>query len=174
MKRERSIRNIVLIGFMGAGKSTVGAVLAEVLGFRLMDLDQLIVLRTGKSIPQIFSEEGESVFRDYESAALRSLRSTEGTVLATGGGVVGRQINWEIMRGIGPVVYLRLPWETICQRISGDEERPLAEQSDGGARLRRLWTERAPLYEQADLTIDGDLQTPGEIAGKITQALEKE
>ncbi|WP_197463749.1 shikimate kinase [Desulfuromonas sp. DDH964] len=164
----------MLIGFMGAGKTTVGAVLAEALGYRLVDLDQLIVLRCGKSIPEIFSEEGEAVFRDYESAALCSLRSTEGTVLATGGGVVGRQENWETLRGIGPVVYLRLPWEIICQRLSGDTQRPLADQRDGGERLRRLWTERAPLYEQADLIIDGDLLTPEEIAGKIIQALAKE
>lgn len=159
---------------MGAGKTTVGAALAEALGYRLVDLDQEIVRRSGRSIPEIFSTEGEPIFRDYEAAALRSLQSTEATVLATGGGVVGRQENWETMRGIGPVVYLRLPWEIICQRISGDKERPLADQSDGGERLRRLWTERAPLYEQADLIIDGDLQTPRQIAGRIIQALEKE
>ena len=174
MGRGNSGPNIVLVGFMGAGKSTVGAVLAEVLGYRLVDLDQHIVQRCGKTIPEIFSTEGEALFRDYESAALASLGTMSRTVLATGGGVVGRQLNWSAMRCLGPVVYLRLPWETIRQRIAGDQGRPLADQSDGGERLHRLWVERAPLYEQADVIIDCDSQTPGEIARKIIQALEKE
>lgn len=161
----------MLIGFMGAGKSTVGTRLARLLGYRLVDLDQLIVERAGYPIKEIFANQGEAVFRDYEAAALQVLADRSHLVVATGGGIVGRPENWQWMRRLGPIVYLRVPWELLRQRISGDDERPLADESDGGERLRRLFESRIPLYEQADLIVDCGQDTPDQIARRIHAAL---
>ena len=173
MNSGQGLRNVVLIGFMGAGKSTVGSRLARILGYRLIDLDQLIVERAGCSIKEIFARDGEAVFRDYEAAALRVLAGMRRIVLATGGGVVGRIDNWRAMHEIGTIVYLRVPWEVLCRRIAGDEQRPLADQSDGGGRLRQLWESRTPLYEQADLIVECGPKSPEQVARWITAALER-
>lgn len=148
--------NIVLIGFMGAGKSTVGALAAGELGFRLIDLDGLIVERAGKSIRRVFSEDGETAFRDLESSTLHSLVGSSNTIIATGGGIVGREGNWEHMRRLGTIVYLRARWETLAQRIAGSSERPLADDLE---KARLLFEKRRPLYESAALVIDTDGRT---------------
>lgn len=173
MSSGQNQQNIVLIGFMGAGKSTVGSRLARFLGYRLVDLDRLIVERAGCSIKEIFARDGEVVFRDYEAAALRALAGMRRIVVATGGGIVGRRENWLAMHQLGIIAYLRVPWEVLCERIAGDEKRPLADQSDGGERLRQLWESRSPLYEQADLIVECDRQSPEQIARRITAALER-
>ena len=173
MSSGQNQRNIVLIGFMGAGKSTVGSRLARFLGYRLVDLDRLIVERAGCSIREIFARDGEAVFRAYEAAALRALVGMRRIVVATGGGIVGRRENWLAMHQLGIIAYLRVPWEVLCERIAGDEKRPLADQRDGGERLRQLWESRLPLYEQADLIVECDRKSPEQIARWITAALER-
>lgn len=173
MNSGQHLRNIVLIGFMGAGKSTVGSRLARFLGYRFVDLDRLIVERAGCSIKEIFTRDGEAVFRDYEVAALRTLAGMRRIVVATGGGIVGRSENWLAMHQLGTVAYLQVPWEVLCERIAGDKQRPLADQSDGGERLRQLWESRSPLYEQADLIVECDRKSPEQIARWITAALER-
>lgn len=173
MKPTHHRRNVILIGFMGAGKSTVGSRLAGSLGCRYVDLDQLVVERAGRSIREIFATDGETVFRDLETTALGTLADESDIVVATGGGIVGRHENWQTMHRLGTIVYLRVPWEVLCRRIAGDEQRPLADQSDGGERLRRLWESRVPLYERADLTVDCDRKSPGQIVRELAAALER-
>ena len=166
-------RNILLTGFMGAGKSTVGALLAENLDCHLVDLDQLIVARAGCSIRTIFDHNGENVFRDLETAILKTLEGNNGLVVATGGGIVGRPENWQEMRRLGTVIYLQVPWTILHHRIADDETRPLAAQGDEGEQLHRLWESRLPLYEQADLIIDCQDDSPEKIVQRILLAMEK-
>ena len=164
---------IVLVGFMGAGKSTVGALLARSLGCRLVDLDKLIVDRAGRSIRDIFDKDGEAAFRELETTFLKTLTGAERIVVATGGGVVGRNENWLAMRRLGTVVYLRVPWDILRSRIAGDAERPLVSPAEGAERLFRLLDSRLPLYEQADLIIDCQDDSPEKIVQRILLAMEK-
>lgn len=164
--------NIVLIGFMGAGKSTVGRELGRLTGYRLVDVDAEIVRRQGRSIPAIFAAEGETVFRDIEADALRSLAGTGEAVIATGGGIVGREENWSAMRRLGRVVYLRTRWETLCRRLAESDGRPLAARDGDMSRVKALWLERRPLYEQADCVVDTDDRSATEVAQAVVRILE--
>lgn len=165
--------NIVLIGFMGAGKSTVARELERLGGFRLIDLDMVIVQQAGRSIPEIFATEGEGRFRDYETTALRSLLGAHRTVIATGGGVIGREENWEAMRRLGPVVYLRAAWSTLRLRLAGSQGRPLADAGQELRQVEDLWRRRLPLYEQADIRIDTDEFTAAEVAKAILRQFDQ-
>jgi shikimate kinase len=148
--------NIFLIGFMGAGKSTVGNCLARRLGYRFIDLDQLIVDRENKSIVALFAERGESYFRDCESAVLAEQVRAKYTIFATGGGIVGRDENRVLMKRLGRLVYLRATWSTLEKRLSKSCGRPLADPGKGVDAIRALWESRLPWYEEADLIIDTD------------------
>jgi shikimate kinase len=164
--------NIVLVGFMGSGKSTVAEVLSEG-GFERIDLDALIVERSGRSIPEIFAQEGEAAFRDIETETLRSLRGVRGTVISTGGGIVGREENWDMMRAFGPVIYLRAEWETLRRRLATGEGRPLAKKDDWG-KVEALWQQRLPLYAQADHIVDTENCDPSEVADRIMRIFKTE
>lgn len=166
--------NIVLVGFMGAGKSTVARELGRLAGFRTMDLDAEIVRLQGRSIPEIFAEEGEASFRDFEEQTLRSLSGLRQTVVATGGGVIGRTENWTAMRRLGPVVYLRARWETLRSRIESGDGRPLAARGRDMEEVRTLWEARLPLYAQADLVVDTDERSAIEVAQAVLQMLKAE
>lgn len=158
------MKNIILIGFMGAGKSTIASDIATRKSCVLKELDGLIVEKAGKSIRSIFSDEGESAFRDMETSVLQSLSSLDQVVISTGGGIVGRSENWELMRKTGTIVYLRACWETLAQRICGSEERPLADDLE---KAKLLFEKRKPLYEMADLVVDTDGRTPEEVVSDI-------
>lgn len=160
-------KSLVLIGFMGAGKSTVGRALTSLSGLPLVDLDALIVEQQGRSIPAIFAEQGEATFRRYETEALRSLSDAGPIVLATGGGVVGHQENWQLMRRLGPVIYLRASWETLRARLVGSTDRPLATAERAEADVKGLLQQRVPLYEQADLIIDTDGREVDDVVHEI-------
>jgi shikimate kinase len=149
-------KNIYLTGFMGAGKSTVGRRLAKSIGYRFADLDQLIVAREGKPIPEIFASHGEAYFRDCETAVLADQVRAVDTVYATGGGIVARAENRALMKASGQVVYLRAGWTTLQQRLSRGSGRPLADPQKGWAPIRLLWESRLSWYEEADLVIDTD------------------
>ena len=161
--------SIYLIGFMGVGKSTVGVALARLTGMELVDLDRLIVERVGLPIPEIFAEFGEETFRRHEAAALASLAEGKSRIVATGGGVVGREENWACMRRQGVVVYLQASWEVLTERIGSGEGRPLASGPER-ERLKDLWQSRLPLYEQADLVVNADHKSPEDIAHQILTA----
>lgn len=147
--------HILLIGPMGAGKSTLGLALAAQLGRTLLDVDAQIVAAAGKSIPAIFEQEGEAGFRERETQALRELINAPAAVIATGGGAVLREENRNAMRAAGIVVYLQVSPEIQLQRIAGDANRPLLNTDNPAQRLAALQAEREPLYRStAQLCFD--------------------
>jgi len=147
-------KNIILVGLMGAGKSTVGRYLAKRMRREFYDTDTVIVERTGVSIPTIFEIEGERGFRDREECVIRELSCKQGIVLATGGGSVIRPINRRRLENLGTVVYLRGSAELLFSRISYDTNRPLMQTNNPLQTLKDLLHERDPLYmEVADLVV---------------------
>ena len=141
-------RRVFLIGPMGAGKSTIGRLLARKLQFTFIDSDREIEERTGADIPWIFDVEGESGFRDREERVIEELTRRDGIVLATGGGVVIRQSNRSALADRGTVVYLHVSLEEQISRTARDRGRPLLQGDDPAGTLRRLMAERDPLYRE--------------------------
>lgn len=164
-------KNIILVGFMGTGKSTVAVELVKRGNHRLLDLDAEIERQSGLSIREIFRQQGENVFRDSESSALSALRGLNGLVVATGGGVMGRPENRELIRSIGRVVYLRTPFTTLQKRLKLSSDRPLVKEEPDWNALEALLLSRIPFYETADLIIDTNDKKPEEIATEILQRL---
>ena len=165
-------RNIVLIGFMGCGKSTVGRELHRRLGYPLVDMDHEIESRAGKPITAIFAEDGEDAFRDLETGLLRELVDHPETqrIISTGGGVVGRAENRELLRRMGYVVWLDAPEASILERTSKNQSRPLLHTDDPAARIRELMATRAPLYQEtAHLRLDTRGLDSGELATGILE-----
>jgi shikimate kinase len=147
--------NIVLIGFMGCGKSSVGRRIAANTGRRFVDTDELVASRAGRSISRIFAEQGEDAFRDLESQALDGLAGESGLVLATGGGAILREANRAILRRIGPVVWLDAEPDILFERVSRNRRRPLLQTENPRATFDALLASRRPIYEQAaSLRID--------------------
>jgi shikimate kinase len=150
---------IYLAGFMGSGKSTVGRVLAESLGWRFVDLDEEIERREGMPVSEIFDTRGEAAFRDMESQALReqvrSIESGRPHVVALGGGAFVREENFAVISNNGVTVWLDCPFETVQRRLAGFTHRPLARDPE---KLRTLFTERKRGYSHAEyrVHIEGD------------------
>jgi shikimate kinase len=147
--------NLYLVGMMGAGKSTVGRLLAARLGWPFLDLDQLIEAEAGMPVPALFASEGEAAFRDREEALLGRIASGCGfpqpAVVATGGGAVLREMNRERMRVTGLVIWLEADPALLVERTvaEGIAKRPLLAGADPASRLTELLAQRAPLYGQA-------------------------
>ncbi len=141
--------NIVLIGLMGSGKSAVGRLAAQSLGFEFVDTDQLVASSAGKTIPEIFASEGEAGFRKRESATLHSLIGRQHHVIATGGGIVTQPENLPLLKRLGFVVWLNAGIETLRRRTSRSHDRPLLRTADPAATLCELLAARAPLYDNA-------------------------
>jgi shikimate kinase len=139
---------IALIGMPGSGKSTVGRLLARHLKLRFVDSDHEIERRIGMPIRSFFEIQGEEAFRDVESQVIDDLSQEDGTVLATGGGVVLRAANRERLRERRRVIYLRSTPEELYRRLRHDTQRPLLQVGDPLRRLRELYRERDPLYRQ--------------------------
>lgn len=162
--------NIFFVGLMGAGKTTVGRMLAKRLGKEFYDSDHEIERRTGVNIPLIFELEGEDGFRRRESAVIEDLARHHGIVLATGGGAVLRPENRQALMRNGTVIYLRANVEDLWQRTRNDRNRPLLQTADPRSRLEQLVAERDPLYrEVADIIID----TGGRAVSAIVQEIER-
>jgi shikimate kinase len=159
--------NLYLVGMMGAGKSSVGRPLAEALGYRFVDADSVIEQAAGCSIPQIFEREGESGFRDLETAVLQRIAGWHSLVVATGGGAVTRPVNWGHMHQ-GVVVWLDAPESVLLRRLQADPTpRPLLAGVDGAGRLRKLLAERRHLYGQADLTVLQGEEPPQQVVDRV-------
>lgn len=147
--------NIVLIGFMGSGKSSVGRMIAARLDYRFIDTDQLVVQKNGAEISEIFQKQGEPYFRDQEHLALESLRDTERCVIATGGGIVTRPENIALLRELGFVIWLTADEEVIFERVSRNTKRPLLHTANPRETISLLLAQRNPLYaEAAQFTFD--------------------
>jgi len=162
--------NIILIGPMGAGKSTIGRALAEVLGKRFEDADQHVEARTGANITLIFEIEGEDGFRRREASMLEELTQLPETVLATGGGAVLLPQNRQLLRDRGIVVYLRAPIDVLLARTRRDRNRPLLQTDDRRKRFEELMAVREPIYlSTADLVVDTDGRAPQAVAREIAE-----
>jgi shikimate kinase len=148
-------QNIILIGFMASGKSTVGREIASELGFEFVDTDDCIVSKDGRTIPGIFAESGEAAFRRLESAALESLAGRRGLVISTGGGIVLDPRNRERLKQLGFVAWLDAPEKDIVERVSRNRNRPLVQTENPAETVARLLRERRPRYaETADLALE--------------------
>jgi shikimate kinase len=159
---------IVIIGFMGAGKTTIGRLLAAKLGLPFADSDQVIEEQAGRPIRRIFTEDGEPAFRDLEHKVIAGLLAGPDMVLALGGGAAAHPVTRPLLAGV-PVVYLRVGFAEAMSRVGGDQGRPMLARPD----VRELYTERQALYASvATLTVGTDGRTPDEIALAALAALE--
>jgi shikimate kinase len=169
---DRLPENIFLVGLMGAGKTSVGRLLAKRLNKTFYDTDQEIERSTGVKIPLIFEIEGESGFRARESRLLAKFVLRHNIVLATGGGAVLSEENRKLLAERGTVVYLRAAVDDLWQRTRHDKNRPLLQTGDSLAKLQALFVQRDPLYRQiADIVIDTGSQSLGSLANKLEQKL---
>lgn len=157
--RKLSSGNLILVGMMGSGKTTMGRALARHLGKAFVDSDEEIQKRTGVTIPHIFDVEGEAGFRQRETAAIRDLVLRGNMVLATGGGAVVMEQNRVLLQQNGIVVYLKASVHDLWQRTRHDRNRPLLQIADPHAKLMELFRQRDPLYLQvADIVIQSGKQ----------------
>lgn len=144
--------NLYLIGMMGAGKTTIGQLVAQQLGYQFFDTDRVIEQLANQSIPTLFSELGETGFRDLETRVLSELSAYTRLTIATGGGIVLRRGNWSYLQQ-GVVVWLDVPLEELERRLQSDTSRPLLQEGDLSIRLQSLMEQRQSLYAQADVRV---------------------
>lgn len=171
---KRPSGNIFLVGMMGAGKTTVGKLLAQQLGKTFVDSDEEIQQRTGVTIPHIFDVEGEAGFRQRETNVIQDLVRLDNLVLATGGGAVLNGQNRDALRGNGIVIYLRSSVHDLWQRTRHDRNRPLLQTADPRATLKNLYEQRDPLYSQvADLVISTGKQSVHSLVMQLQQELNR-
>lgn len=160
-------KNIILCGFMGCGKSTVGALLAKKNGMSFIDLDSYIEKKQNKTISEIFEESGEEHFRMLEREAARELSEKRGIILAAGGGTLTFRENVDILHKSGIIILLDVPVEKIASRLKNDTTRPLLNREDRENAMRELYNKRLPLYrDAADIIINAD-QSPMSICMDI-------
>lgn len=165
------MNSIILAGFMGCGKSTVGRLLAEATARRFVDMDTYIEAEASCTVSEIFEREGEAGFRRREHAACVTLGGETGLVVATGGGAVLREDNVRALKQRGVVVWLKVRPETVLSRLEGDTTRPLLQRADKADAVHALMAERAPLYAcAADIAVDADGDAAA-VAAAILQAL---
>ena len=164
---------IVLIGFMGAGKSSVGRTLARMTGLPRFDTDEMVAARFGLTIPEIFGTHGENKFREAETEALRELFGKGQAIIVTGGGIVLREENVGLLHELGAIIYLSADEETLFARISRRTTRPLLQTPNPRATLRELLAARLSLYRNAaDVEVDTSHLKHDEVARKILESLE--
>ena len=161
------MKNIVLTGFMGTGKTAVGKELARLLHMTLVDVDSEIEKSEKMTINEIFRKSGEARFREIETAMIKTIAQQKNTIISTGGGAVLKQENIEILKENGVIVCLCATPETIFRRTCTHDDRPLLQVQDPMGRIRELLSIRAPYYEKADIMVDTEDRTPLEIAEEI-------
>ena len=171
-----SKENIILIGFMGSGKSTIGKKLARALEYRFLDTDELIEERAGKTITQIFAEDGEATFRRTETELLEELIQNEThCIIATGGGMPLRPENAACLKKLGMVVLLNATPETILERLKEDTQRPLLQGDNKAEKVNALYNERFPKYTAAaDYVVNTDDKTFYSIINEIETLYKEE
>ncbi len=165
------MKNIILTGFMGTGKTAVGKELSRLLNMRLVDVDSEIEESRKMKITDIFKNFGEPFFRDIETEMIRRLADAQNTVISTGGGAVLREENMEALRASGVVFCLYADAETIIARTGDSNDRPLLAVEDPMAKIKELLRVRMPFYEKAGIMIDTNGKTPLEVAEEIADII---
>lgn len=168
------MRNVVLIGFMGTGKTSSGRMLAAKLGSAFIDMDQQIEAESGMSIPEIFSQRGEAYFREQERQLVDRLAARRNAVISTGGGTVKDPANMARFRESGVIICLSASVDAVLIRTSHRGSRPVLDQADQGDRrqaVARLMAERQALYQQADYTVDTSDLSPLQVVEVIQRYL---
>ncbi len=171
------MKNIIyLAGFMGSGKSTVGPILANTLGWIFFDLDRVIEEKTGKKIREIFEQDGEEYFRKLETETLKEVSVNNNVIISLGGGTIASDENIEILKNTGTLVYLKMSEEAAYERLKHKRDRPaLKNTSEDFSKeqlmntINELMKTRAKYYEQADFTIDTDKLSVGRTVDKIVK-----
>ena len=167
-----AVSRVYLVGPMGAGKTTIGKLLADELCLELVDVDREIESRSGVDIPWIFDREGEAGFRIRETAALKELSQLDGVLISTGGGAVISAENRQIMMSTGTVIYLHTSVDEQVRRTSRDRKRPLLQNDDPRRVLSELMAIREPLYREiADVILDTDSRSPKLVAQDLIEQL---
>lgn len=170
---------IFLTGFMGSGKSTIGPILANTLGFDFVDVDRLIEEKANARVVQIFEREGEQRFRELEHQVLHDVTTREKCVVSLGGGTIANDENFSLIRNSGIIVYLRLEPDEIYQRVHHRPDRPLLWDGSGNLlsadqlqeRIRQLLTDRERYYNQADVIVPSDRRRVGVTVDEIVRRL---
>ncbi len=152
---------------MGTGKSSVGRLVADMLRFTFLDTDDVIAARAGKTIPEIFDQQGEPVFRDWERKIVEELARRSKTVIATGGGLPANQGNLTSLKTHSVVVCLWSSPEKIWERVRGQTHRPMLNQPDPVATIHELLAERVPYYRQADVLVNTEMRSLREVATQV-------
>lgn len=164
------MKNIILVGYMGCGKTTVGRSIAKFSERKFADTDDMIVEQQGRSINDIFETDGENAFRAMETALLEKMirKKSDMLVISTGGGMPVREENRPLLKRLGTVVYMRVTPDTVYERIKGDTTRPLLQCDNPLERIKEMIAGRTPAYEAvADFILDVDNMTQVEVAQKI-------
>ena len=165
--------SVVLIGFMGAGKTTVGRALSEKLGWPVWDTDELIQQKAGCTVSEIFERHGEACFRKMEQDLLKELADRkEKGVISTGGGMPVYAANRPLLQEIGPVIYLKVKPETVLFRLKGDHTRPLLQGDGARDRVYELLKEREAAYQDAaGIVLEADEKSAEELAEEIKERI---
>lgn len=163
----RQIQNIALIGFMGTGKSSVGQLVAAHLHFTFLDTDHVIEARAGKTISEIFAQQGEPAFRELERKIVGELMKRKKTVISTGGGLPANPDNLASLKTHSFVVCLWASPEKIWERVRNQTHRPLLNEADPLAKIRSLLEEREPYYRQADVLLNTELRSLKDVAQQV-------
>lgn len=161
--------NIILIGYMGSGKTTVGQALADKLSYQFLDTDAYIEEEQNMMISHIFEEYGEEYFRNIETRTIENMeRNIKHNIISTGGGLPLRECNGAILKKMGFVVFLSVKKETVLERLKGDTQRPLLQGNDMEQKIEEMLNFRNPIYEYtAHLKVEVDNKTVEEIAEEI-------
>ncbi|MDP2277767.1 MAG: shikimate kinase [Nitrospirota bacterium] len=167
------MKNIVLTGFMGTGKSEVSKKLSKILGWKVIDIDTEIEKSQNMKITEIFKQFGEPGFRDIETETIKKLSKNKNVIISTGGGAVLRQENIDALRENGVIICLTATPETILKRISNNNDRPLLQVEDPLKKIQELFSFRMPYYAKADIMIDTENKTPLEVVEEIMDKIKK-
>jgi shikimate kinase len=180
MKNEHQKKNLIyLAGFMGSGKSTIGPILANTIGYEFVDTDKTVELAAGKRVIDIFATDGEQAFRAFEHSSLQKIATTSRFVISLGGGTIANEENFQLIHSNGIIVYLKLSPEEILHRVHHRTDRPLLTGAGGERlpveeiekRVQNLLARREEFYARADVVIQADRKRVGTTVDEIVRRL---